>query len=302
MNIIRLYPFLMLVAFISILFTGCATKNNKSATHTVQVNTPAKSEERIAATNLLQTEQLAGGVTYSKDTLKTKAALMAFKERYSTEQLQVIMAFNRLDPNRLRTNIQLIIPDTVLATFDSYSPFPNQLQAGQNIPKLFVVNQRIQLFAAYENGNLVRFGPVSTGKKATPTPNGLYHTNYKKKSKVSTVDGDWVMPWYTNIHNTEGIALHQYALPGYPASHSCVRLYEKDAMWVYNWADGWQLSDNGQKVLKNGTPVLIFGKFDFDQPASWKELPTNPKIMELNAEEQQTLNEALNKIIGEQPS
>ena len=92
-------------------------------------------------------------------------------------------------------------------------------------------------FGIYEYGNLVKCGPVSSGKKAAPTPAGKYHTNWKKDVKVSTIDPEWIMPWYFNIENKQGIAFHKYELPGYPASHACIRLHEADAIWIYNWAD-----------------------------------------------------------------
>ena len=57
--------------------------------------------------------------------------------------------------------------------------------------------------------------------------------------KHSTFDDSWVMPFYFNIDTKEGIALHQFDLPGYPASHGCVRLLKEDAVWFYSWGEQW---------------------------------------------------------------
>ena len=91
------------------------------------------------------------------------------------------------------------------------------------------------------------------------TPAGLQYTNYKAKLKISTIDGDWKMPWYFNIQNRSGIGMHDYS-PGYPASHSCIRLLEHDAKWIFNWADQWVLDDKGAAIVKKRDTCYHFRK------------------------------------------
>jgi hypothetical protein len=126
-----------------------------------------------------------------------------------------------------------------------------------------------QVFGAYEAGTLVRWGPVSTGVRASPTPQGLFSLNWKAVGHTSTVDPDWFMPWYFNFANREGLAFHQYVLPGQPASHGCIRLLERDAIWLFNWGDEWELNASGTTVRRPGTPVLITGSYDFSAPPPW---------------------------------
>lgn len=235
-------------------------------------------------------------ITYTSDTLQDENALKAFKEKYTTEQQKIIAATNRIDLNRIRVKTSLVIPDTMLQSFMNYTPFPASIDGLINVPKFITVNQRIQLFAIYENGKLIRTGPVSSGRKSKPTPNGLFYTNYKARKKISTIDGSWVMPWYFNILNKAGVALHQFTLPGYPASHSCIRMYEEDAKFIYNWADQWQLSEDGNTIIKKGTPVLLFGNYDFNSTPAWKMLPQNANAIKLTAEELTVLDEAINKL------
>jgi hypothetical protein len=78
------------------------------------------------------------------------------------------------------------------------------------------------------------------------------------------------MPWYFNFQNQRGLSLHEYALPGLPASHACVRLLERDARWLYDWGGGWTLDERGWTVLEHGTPLLIVGCYDFDRPPPWR--------------------------------
>ena len=78
----------------------------------------------------------------------------------------------------------------------------------------------------------------------------------------------WVMPWFFNFCNRIGLGLHQYTLPGRPASHGCVRLLRPDAEWLFYWGQGWTLASDGQ-VLVNGTPVLIVGGYDYKGTRPW---------------------------------
>jgi hypothetical protein len=101
------------------------------------------------------------------------------------------------------------------------------------------------------------------------------------------------MPWYFNISNKGGIGMHQYVLPGYPASHSCIRMYEENALWIFNWADQWVLSEDESTVIKYGTPVLVFGNYNFKEPAPWKMLPEQPNTINLTTEELDTINKTI---------
>lgn len=199
------------------------------------------------------------------------------------EHLDALLSLNRLDAQHLRKDQTIIVPSSFDDTF-ALSAFPKEIPELKDTPKILLVSQRVQEFGAYEYGKLVRFGGVSTGKKSTQTPSKLYHTNWKGRLVTSTVDDSWIMPWYFNLDNFLGVSMHQYELPGYPASHSCVRLSEKDAIWAYDWAQEWKLSPD-EKLLENGTPVLIFGQYAYGETAPWKKLPENKDAIKITIEE-----------------
>ena len=282
----KLISFAFLVLIVIILFIFCSCNNTKNKTANKEVVSPKEQVE--------QEQKIS--ITYRLDSIQNDSALKIFKSTYNAAQQKIIAATNRIDPSRIRVKSKLVIPDTILADFMQYSPFPSTLALPDSVTKFIVINQRIQLFAAYDHGKLAQFGPVSSGRKAKPTPNGLFYTNFKAKKKRSTVDGDWIMPWYFNIANHDGVGMHQYFLPGYPASHSCIRMYEENAKWIYDWADQWQVSEDGSTVLKKGTPVLVFGTYDFNGISAWKQLPENPKAIDLTDQELSEINDAVTKI------
>lgn len=215
-------------------------------------------------------------------------------EKYDTTGAKIILALNRLDERFIRKPDSIVVPDTIINDKLLYSPFPKHIALLESVKKILLVDQRIQAFAAYESGNLVYWGPTSTGKKSTPTPNGLFHTNWKSKKTISTDNPEWILKWYFNLENFRGVSLHQYELPGYPASHACVRLLEEDAFWIYNWAEQWILTKDEEFIIAYGTPVIIYGEYDFKGIKPWLLVTTEPEKAKVSEDE---LNEIINNHI-----
>lgn len=215
---------------------------------------------------------------------KKDSAMAAFNDKYSVEERYTILALNRLDSKNKWRADTLIIPEKIETDFLKYSPFPYQVEVLKEVKKIALFDYAIHAYALYENGNLVKWGPSSMGKKATPTKKGLMFTNWKKEVAISTSNDEWKLRWNFNIHNTMGIGWHQYDLPGHHASHSCLRLLEEDAKWMYTWADQWVLTNQGQTMKAKGTPVIVFGETDF-KSRPWLKLLDNPNANDFSAEE-----------------
>lgn len=215
----------------------------------------------------------------------------------SDARMSVVLALNRVDYEHLLRMDSIIVPDSFYANQLWYSPFPQSLEFIKDVKRIIFYSYRVEAFGAYENGRLVRWGPVSMGKKSTPTPTGLFHTTWKSKKTTSTVDDDWIMEWYFNLENRLGVSMHQYELPGYPASHACVRLSKEDAMWFYNWCQQWILKDKGKGIQAYGTPVVIFGEYAFGKTKPWKQLTQNKTATEITDAELKSVTEEFMPLI-----
>jgi hypothetical protein len=211
-----------------------------------------------------------------------KGAVAELKKQYSKEQQRIIYALNRVDEGHVVNQDTLIIPDTFLAELAAYSPFPQTMDQLTDVDKLVVFSYAIQAFAAYEHGKQVYWGPTSMGSKIHKTPTGLFSANWKAKETISTVDDEWKLKWNFNIENREGVGWHQYALPGYPASHSCLRMFAYDAEWMYSWAQQWILKDNALQA--KGTPVVVFGAYPFGSRRPWRNQIEDPAANIITAE------------------
>ena len=76
---------------------------------------------------------------------------------------------------------------------------------------------------AYRNGIPIGISTVSTGKKGHETPTGVFTLLQKNVDHKSNLYNSAPMPYMQRL-TWDGIAMHAGNLPGYPASHGCVRL------------------------------------------------------------------------------
>jgi hypothetical protein len=250
--------FIIFLSFCLTVLLSCSTKKEKKLT----LKQPPQRQQPKAVTY-----QLANA----------KQWLLANKD---SNQLHIVLAANRTDKAGFAQMDTVIIPADMTGDIAYYLPFPLNVPYLANINKIIFFSYPTQTFGTYENGILMHTGPTNMGSKKHPTPTGLFYANWKAEETISTFNDEWELKWNFNIENKLGVGWHQYALPGYPASHSCLRLQEKDARHLYEWADEWIL-DGKETVLANGTPVIVFGSYNFDAPKAWLQLTTNPHVLDI---------------------
>ena len=102
-----------------------------------------------------------------------------------------------------------------------------------------IADQRISL---YDNGALIARSSVSTGVQGYPTPLGIFSVISKERWHRSNIYSAAPMPYMQRI-TWSGIALHAGVLPGYPASHGCIRLSNDFAIRL------WHLTERGTRVI-----------------------------------------------------
>ena len=83
----------------------------------------------------------------------------------------------------------------------------------------------------WRNGKIVLATPISSGRRSHPTPRGRYLVTNKYRSWESTLYPA-KMPFFLRLSCSD-FGLHMGRLPGYPASHGCIRLPERSARKLY---------------------------------------------------------------------
>jgi hypothetical protein len=99
-------------------------------------------------------------------------------------------------------------------------------------PVVMVVSLPEQRAYVYRNGVLIGASTVSTGKKGHETPTGVFTILQKNEDHYSNIYNNAPMPYMQRL-TWSGVALHAGRLPGYPASHGCVRMPYEFAQKLY---------------------------------------------------------------------
>jgi lipoprotein-anchoring transpeptidase ErfK/SrfK len=101
-------------------------------------------------------------------------------------------------------------------------------------PLIIAVSIEQQKLRVYDANGLFAESPVSTGMKGHSTPMGVFSIIQKNKMHRSNIYSGAPMPYMQRI-TWSGVALHAGVLPGYPASHGCIRMPAAFAVKMWNW-------------------------------------------------------------------
>jgi hypothetical protein len=118
-------------------------------------------------------------------------------------------------------------------------------------PLVAVVSIGDQRVSIYSGDGLVARAPVSTGMRGHSTPQGVFSIIQKNKWHRSNIYSNAPMPFMQRI-TWSGVALHAGALPGYPASHGCIRLPHSFAQQL------WGMTKMGARVIVAGRDAAPF--------------------------------------------
>jgi lipoprotein-anchoring transpeptidase ErfK/SrfK len=125
---------------------------------------------------------------------------------------------------------------TAPVTHDSFGPPPPPIPPPPNVGMRLVVSIPEQTLYVFDHGALVMTAPVSTGRKGHSTPVGTFQILQKKRFHRSNLYGNAPMPFMQRL-TWGGVALHAGHVPGYPASHGCIRLPSGVAQQLYGMTD-----------------------------------------------------------------
>lgn len=101
-------------------------------------------------------------------------------------------------------------------------------------PLVIVVSIDRQKVTVYDSKGVFAESPVSTGMKGHSTPMGVFSVIQKHKFHHSNIYSGAPMPYMQRI-TWSGVAMHAGVLPGYPASHGCIRMPMAFAVKMWNW-------------------------------------------------------------------
>jgi hypothetical protein len=148
----------------------------------------------------------------------------------------------RIDPWVFEAGCALGLPDCLTV------PPPAPAQAAKAVPAIpaaplpgagirILVSIPQQKAWVFKDAALVATSPVSTGKRGHETPTGTFRILQKAVHHRSNIYSNAPMPFMQRLTRS-GVALHAGHLPGYPASHGCIRLPWGFAKRLYGLTGG----------------------------------------------------------------
>ena len=192
--------------------------------------------------------------------------------------------FNRIDRRHARPGLSIKVPRR-LEDLAQFTPLPLIYPPGELDEKFILIDLTEQFLGAYEFGALRFATPIASGNGLNETPTGEFRltaAHLQHQSNLYTIEGtdrpypmNYALRFYVN---REGVSywIHGRDMPGYPASHGCIGLYDEsmqkeqygvpkdpelfDAQKLYLWVLGEESDGDGVMALRHGPRLHIVGQ------------------------------------------
>jgi len=223
-------------------------------------------------------------------------------ERLFGTYWQDVLRFNRMDRRHFYVGMSVKVPRQ-LEDIKGFTPLPLFYSEAEADDKFILVDQTEMFLGAYEHGRLVHSFPIAVGIAGHRVPNGDFRIDVIHRRHTSNMytmeDIGRRYPMHYALRffmdrsdpDTPSYYIHGRDVPGYPASHGCIGLYDEEmqieyygaydrkvygrnyhplkppllagAKWLYRWviaghtdSGAWHKIDYGPRVRIIGTPPL----------------------------------------------
>jgi hypothetical protein len=195
-----------------------------------------------------------------------------------------VARFNRIDRRHARPGLPIKVPSR-LDDIADFTPLPRYYEAAAFEPKFILADLSEQFLGAYEFGRLVFSSPITTGESGNETVRGEFRitaVHREHRSTLYTIEGTEIpypMTYALQFHTTRsGVRdwIHGRDLPGAPASHGCIGLYDEamqkqyygvpaepvlgDAKMLFEWVIHPLQDGDKLMPLAEGPRVLVRGQ------------------------------------------
>lgn len=195
-----------------------------------------------------------------------------------------VARFNRIDRRHARAGVSIKVPRR-MEDLAEFQPMPLFYAPAESDEQFILIDLSEQFLGAYEYGALRFALPLASGNGQDATPVGEFRLSAAHRRRQSSLfmiegtDRPYPMNYALRFHiNREGVSywMHGRDLPGYPASHGCIGLYDEpmqkeqygvpkdpelnDAKRLFEWVLGGEVEDERLIPLPRGLRVHIIGR------------------------------------------
>ncbi|MBM4125902.1 MAG: L,D-transpeptidase [Nitrospira sp.] len=195
-----------------------------------------------------------------------------------------VARFNRIDRRHLHAGVSIKVPRRI-EDLAIWQPMPLFYAPAESDEQFILIDLSEQFLGAYEYGALRFALPLASGGGQDATPVGAFRLSLAHRRHLSSLftiegtDRPYPMNYALRFHiDREGVSywIHGRDLPGFPASHGCIGLYDEsmqkeqygipkdpelnDAKRLFEWVLGGEGEDGRLIQLPRGPRVHIFGR------------------------------------------
>lgn len=199
---------------------------------------------------------------------------------------QDVLRFNRMDRRHFIGGMSIKVPKR-LEEIAGYTPLPATYPDAAQEEKFILIDQSEMFLGAYEYGQLVFSFPIAVGIEGHRVPNGDFRidaVDRRHRSNLYKVEGTrrpypmhYGLRFFVDksVDTWPSFWLHGRDVPGYPASHGCVGLYDEEmqkdyyhepkkpllkaARQLYLWVIGSRPDSGRFHRIADGPRVLVIG-------------------------------------------
>lgn len=214
---------------------------------------------------------------------------------------QDVLRFNRMDRRHFYGGMSIKVPRR-FDDLERFKPLPGFLAEAEEDEKFILVDQSEMFLGAYEHGRLVFSFPVAVGIEGHRVPTGEFRIDAIDRRHTSNMyvmeeigrpyPMHYGLRFFTDksLPTTPSYYIHGRDVPGYPASHGCIGLYDEEMQIEYYSAYDRKIYGNNYRELKppqlEGAKKLYNWVIDSHQdPGAFHKIDYGPRV----------------KIIGEPP-
>lgn len=211
-------------------------------------------------------------------------------EKLFGERWVEVARFNRIDRRHARAGASLKVPKR-LDDLEFFAPLPLWYPFAELDAQFVLIDLAEQFLGAYEYGALRFALPIASGHGHDETPTGefrlsaAHRVHQSSLYKIEKTDRAYPMNHALRFFvNRAGVSywIHGRDLPGYPASHGCIGLYDEpmqkeqygipkdpelnDAKRLFEWVLGGEAEDDKVTPLPKGPRIQIIGEAPKSEP------------------------------------
>jgi len=211
------------------------------------------------------------------------------------EHWREVLRFNRMDRRHFLGGVSIKVPKR-LNDLDNFTPLPLSYPEAAEDAKFILVDQSEMFLGAYAHGKLIFSFPVAVGVENFRVPNGTFRIDAADRSHVSNLytveEIGRPYPMHYGLRffvdskaaNWPSYWIHGRDLPGYPASHGCIGLYDEEMQ--YDYYSAYDRKVNAPHYHELTRPFLEAAKSLYQwvvdpasDPGSFRHIKNGPRML-----------------------